>query len=296
MSRRYAHVKDEILARGYSVVHRVLGGGDVAAIKGRLRYIAAHARFYRAFGVSFTPAPRAARRARPDPLEWFEQIGNVPFLDPECRARLLAQADFAELAQAVVGGDADVINAGFFLKAPHGGAEVPWHQDAATWGVPPGAWAPGESPLIFDYWLALDDADAGNGALELLPESQRCGVVRHERRGGLLPEADPAAHGCDPQGAVTIRADTGDVVVYHHDMFHRSGRNDSGRGRLAAAGTLVDPQVSARLRALLPHYATLDRCPLYRDGRILPLDHPLPPRASAWRWLVRKTRRGVVRD
>ena len=288
MSRRYAHVKGELLERGYSLVRSVLGADDVAAIKERLRYIAAHAGFYHAFGVSFTLAAQTARRTRLDPLEWFEQIGNVPFLDEECRAHLLAHGDFAELAQAVIGADADVINAGFFLKPSQGGAEVPWHQDAATWGVPTGAWSAGDAPLIFDYWIALDDADADNGALELLPGSQRCGVVHHERCGGLLAQADPEAHGCDPRGAIAIDAAPGDLVVYHQDMFHRSGPNHSSRARLAAAGTLIGSRESARMRALLPAYTTLDRCPLYRDGRVVPLAHPLPLNASAWRRLLRK--------
>lgn len=283
-----ANVKRELHAHGYCVARSVLSTADIATIEDRVRYIAEHADFYESSGITFNPAAGSARRERPDPLHWFEQIGNVPYFDAQVRRHLLTQPHFLQLASELVGEDIDVVNAGFFLKPPAGGAEVPWHQDAATWGVPAHAWTPQTAPALFDFWLALDPADASNGALELLPDSHLRGVVTHHRGGGLLPETDPQACGFDPERRVVIEAAPGDLIVYHQDLFHRSGRNDSNRPRLAAAGTLVSPADSARLRALLPHYPSLDRWPLIRRGVPIDVVDGLPQRASSWRRLTRK--------
>ena len=270
-------------ARGYAVVRGVLSADDVAAVKERLRHLAAHAGRYRHLGVHFHPDPAVVPRGDGDPLARFEQIGNAPFLDPTIRARLLAHPALVRLAAALLGPDLHVINAGFFVKPAHGGAEVPWHQDAATWGIPPGAWTPADAPPIFDFWLALDPTDRGNGCLELLPGSERRGIVPHTRRGRLLPEADPAACGLDPARAVALPAAPGDLVVYHQDTFHRSDTNRSDRPRLAAAGTLVGARDLARLRALLPGLETLARPPLVRAGRPVALADPLPAYPACWR-------------
>jgi ectoine hydroxylase-related dioxygenase (phytanoyl-CoA dioxygenase family) len=259
-----------------------LNSHNIACLKQRLTYIAAHAAFYDRHGVYFTPSVRAVEAARA-PLARFQQIGNVPFLDAVCRNNLLLQSSFAAVATSYVGPSFNVINAGFFLKPAHDGAEVPWHQDAATWGIPPGAWSFADAPRIFDYWLALDDADDENGALELLPGSQHLGPVEHSRRGGLLPQADPDRFGLETQRRVAIRAAAGDLVVYHHDMFHRSSANRSPRPRLAAAGTLIAPDQIQHIKSFLPKLSTLERCPIQRDGQPAYGGPELPARVS---WLA----------
>jgi phytanoyl-CoA hydroxylase len=289
------YVKSALLERGFCIVRAVIDAEDVAAIKRRLAYIAAHASFYEACGVHFTPPAGMARARGSDPLQRFEQIGNVPFLDAECRARLLTHRGFAGVASAVLGPEFNVVNAGFFLKPAHHGVEVPWHQDAATWGIPAGAWTASDAPLIFDYWLALDPTDRDNGCLELLPGSHRCGVLPHVHRGGLLPELDPRAFGFDDAQGLPIAADAGDLVVYHQDMFHRSAPNRSPRPRLAAAGTLIAPRDIPRLRALLPALATLEHCPVYRGGEpVIPV-HTLPQRAARFAAVFRRARRFAAR-
>jgi ectoine hydroxylase-related dioxygenase (phytanoyl-CoA dioxygenase family) len=277
-------------ARGFRVFPGVITAADVAAIKGRLAYIAAHATFFEECGVCFTPAATGGTGA-PDPLERFQQIGNVPFLDTECRAHLLTHRGFARVAMAMLGPDFNVINAGFFLKPAGHGAEVPWHQDTATWGVPAGAWTAADAPQIFDYWLALDRADPDNGCLELLPGSHQRGLFPHVDLGGLLPEANPAAFGFDPAQRVVVTAEPGDLVVYHPDLFHRSCPNRSARARLAAAGTLIAPRDIPRIRALLPQLDTLERCPVYRAGRPVPPARTLPKRATPWGLLRRRVAR-----
>jgi len=51
----------------------------------------------------------------------------------------------------------------FFLKPPHYGTEVAWHQDSRTWVKQPRPWPPEETPRLFDTWIAFDHATKENG-------------------------------------------------------------------------------------------------------------------------------------
>eukprot|EP00929_Paragymnodinium_shiwhaense_P089080 TRINITY_DN4932_c0_g4_i2.p1 TRINITY_DN4932_c0_g4~~TRINITY_DN4932_c0_g4_i2.p1 ORF type:complete len:369 (+),score=81.00 TRINITY_DN4932_c0_g4_i2:60-1109(+) len=49
---------------------------------------------------------------------------------------------------------------------------VGWHQDLTFWGLNPGK--------VFTMWLALDDVDAENGALQVVEGSHVDGLVKHD--------------------------------------------------------------------------------------------------------------------
>jgi len=55
-------------------------------------------------------------------------------------------------------------------KRPHDPKKVPWHQDAAFWKLSPAR--------TVTVWLALDDADAGNAAMQFIPGTHRMGHLR----------------------------------------------------------------------------------------------------------------------
>ncbi|MEM1446856.1 MAG: phytanoyl-CoA dioxygenase family protein [Planctomycetota bacterium] len=61
------------------------------------------------------------------------------------------------------------------LKPPHGGGEKPWHQDHAYFNVPLGQ-------RIVGVWIALDQATAANGCVQLLPGQHKDGPVPHFKR------------------------------------------------------------------------------------------------------------------
>ena len=51
----------------------------------------------------------------------------------------------------------------FFLKEAGDARRVSWHQDASYWPLSPSK--------TVTVWLAIDDADAGNGAMRVIPRS-----------------------------------------------------------------------------------------------------------------------------
>ena len=61
-----------------------------------------------------------------------------------------------------------------FCKPAGTGKSVPYHQDGPYWPIVP--------LRACSAWIALDDADAANGALRVLPGTHAAGAVKHVKR------------------------------------------------------------------------------------------------------------------
>lgn len=107
-------------------------------------------------------------------------------------------------------------------KPPQARTELPWHQDN------------GYTPLVPEEyvtcWLALDDADEGNGCLWVIPGSHREGTKRHVNGG-----AGPFRVGYEgPAGdGLAVPVPRGSVLVFSSLLMHRSGPNTTDRPRRA---------------------------------------------------------------
>ncbi|MET0190647.1 MAG: phytanoyl-CoA dioxygenase family protein [Pseudonocardia sediminis] len=105
------------------------------------------------------------------------------------------------------------------VKRARVGSEYIWHQDHSFLSRFLGGRAASE---VVTAMVFLDDADAGNGALSLVPGSHR---------DGPRPDDEPPrAHDADP---VTMTAPAGSVVVFPTLMLHSSRANRSDRDRRA---------------------------------------------------------------
>ncbi|MGA5424728.1 phytanoyl-CoA dioxygenase family protein [Streptomyces lavendulocolor] len=105
------------------------------------------------------------------------------------------------------------------------GSAFPWHQDYPYWYCCAG---PGARDIA-TAMIHLDDVTAENGALTLVPGSHLAGPAPRDRAEptGLLVDATRA--GVD--GAVTIEAPAGSVLMFPGLIVHRSGPNTSTRDR-----------------------------------------------------------------
>jgi ectoine hydroxylase-related dioxygenase (phytanoyl-CoA dioxygenase family) len=106
------------------------------------------------------------------------------------------------------------------------GVAKTWHQDNVYW--------PESPPRQITMWIAIDDADAANGCLWLLPGSHKNGVVSHtkgetgwEITDDDLPKLFP---GLRP---VQFPVKSGGALVFHGNVLHRSEPNRSERNRWA---------------------------------------------------------------
>lgn len=76
------------------------------------------------------------------------------------------------LVRDILGAECVCWGSHLFAKLPADGKEVPFHQDAVYWPLTPSK--------TVTVWLAIDDADADNAAMQFVPGSHRSGPLEHE--------------------------------------------------------------------------------------------------------------------
>lgn len=114
-------------------------------------------------------------------------------------------------------------------KPAAGGGVNMWHQDSPYW--PP--LAPADS--LVTAWIALDDADEGNGCMAMVPGSQRWGDTIAELH--QVPDfgALPARFRGEPVTVRSCPVPAGHVHFHHPYTWHGSPANRSVRPRRAIA-------------------------------------------------------------
>ena len=110
------------------------------------------------------------------------------------------------------------------------GTVLPWHQDGGD------VWALDRDPLV-TIWMALDDATAANGCVEVVPGSHRLGLV--SAQGSTLSEQDAQRY-CPPERVHPLEVPAGHAVLLHNWLIHRSGVNPTPRPRRAFTACYLD--------------------------------------------------------
>ena len=207
---------DAFAHEGYLVLERVLPPDLLAA----LRAEANHA-------LQWHEGEIAAQKT----VDRLNYVGEHYFIPGRSRERP-ALADYlrsdlmVECAKALVGLEAYLFIELFVLKLPHNRVPFGWHQDHGyvdAYGY--GHYAPNLS-----LWTALDDVTAENGALEVLPFTQR--------RFDAVPPHCQDEHGNfvadfgSPAGTL-LPAPAGSVILMSGLLPHRSGLNASDAVRRA---------------------------------------------------------------
>lgn len=132
------------------------------------------------------------------------------------------RSEITEIARALIGPEIRLYTDQLFVKPPHHGSEVPFHQDHAYWAAL-------EPYNMVSCWLALDDATIENGCVRMLPGTHRSYIPHREFDGpnslGLLPDDVDISH----EMPVEIKA--GGAMFHHSLTIHRSFPNTSDQGR-----------------------------------------------------------------
>lgn len=142
--------------------------------------------------------------------------------DPVFRA-WLENALFERVVRAAVGADVTLYRATLFSKGARGGTELPWHQDGGSF------WGLSRDPEL-QIWTALDDAPEEAGCVEVVDGTHTAGLSRP--LGGMIPKNIYEAANADAR-KMALPARAGEVLLIHNYLWHRSGRNVSGRARRA---------------------------------------------------------------
>ena len=156
---------------------------------------------------------------------------------------------FERIARAVIDDDVVLYRAVLMTKGASGGTELPWHQDGGTF------WGLDRAPTL-QIWTALDDASLEAGCVEVMPRTHHDGLATP--LGGVIPQEHVRAK--PSSKTELLPAAAGEVLLLHNHVWHRSGRNLTGRPRRALSVCYM----SASTRCLRKKRAPRTFWPVFR--------------------------------
>ena len=124
-----------------------------------------------------------------------------------------------------------------FCKLPGDEKQVAWHQDASYWPITPSK--------IVTAWLAIDDVDEENGAMQIIPGSHLQGQIPFDRS---KPEENnvlgQTVHYAENFGEapVSLNLKAGQISLHSDLLLHSSRPNLSDRRRCGIAIRFVPPE------------------------------------------------------
>lgn len=132
------------------------------------------------------------------------------------------------LVESVLGPDIILWGSQLFCKPAGTGLAVPWHQDGHFWPIRPLA--------TCSVWVAIDDVDLENGAMQYIPGSHReRRLFEHEPATGeeLALNAQLAPRHLDLSQAAVDTLGAGELSLHDVYLVHGSEPNRSARRRAA---------------------------------------------------------------
>lgn len=173
---------------------------------------------------------------------WHRHCGGIWDLVNEPR--------ILDCVQDLLGEDLVCWGTHYFAKMPNDGKRVSWHQDASYWPLTPSR--------TVTVWLAIDDADESNAAMQLIPRSHVHGQIDFEKseaeEANVLNQTvtDPLDYGDTP---VSVNLQAGQMSLHTDLLLHGSDVNRSDRRRCGLTMRFVPPDVRAyrgwNLRAIV---------------------------------------------
>ena len=124
------------------------------------------------------------------------------------------------------------------MKSAEYGSPVEWHQDWAFY--------PHTNQDVLAVGILLDDMDADNGPLQVLPGSHKGPCTHHHSYGAFCGAIDIDKAGLDVSTPRELHGRAGDISIHHVRLVHGSALNQSNRQR----------------RVLFYEYAAADAWPL----------------------------------
>ena len=214
-------------AEGYCVFHDVLRADDIAEARGEVGALIA----------AMPPTQRIyledGHRDIDSRPEWLtEPHASEPYWLELCRHPALL-----DVVETILGPDLMVVMSSLLVKPRDDGMAVRWHQDNPFWFSLEGS-------DLLTLWLAIDDSDAANGAMSVIPESHAGSraMARTKTDGsdllGLTVEVseEMAAR------AVCLEMAAGSLSLHDSFLVHGSEMNTSGRRRGAYTVRYANPK------------------------------------------------------
>ena len=133
-----------------------------------------------------------------------------------------------QISRRYVGEDVAVFRSMFMNKPAELGTVLPWHQDIGVgWGI--------DTNPTTTVWTALDAATVASGCMQIVPGSNKLGIL-NERH--FTSEEDLARHARD-EDVIELEAEAGEAILLHNFLLHRSGINTTAAARRAFSTTYM---------------------------------------------------------
>jgi non-heme Fe2+,alpha-ketoglutarate-dependent halogenase len=194
-------------------------------------------------------------------LQWR----TMPYIIMPWAWRLATDARLLDKVEDLLGPDLLLYTGTFFIKEPHTPVIAAWHQDSTYHGYEP--------MEQINAWIALTDASAAAGCMEILPFDGAPRLMRHaahvvensvNRAGQRITEP------FDESRAVAMPLKAGECSFHHGLCLHRSGPNTTHQRRIGLAFNYipasVKPTGSFAMRMMLvrgedrwKHFGTIER-------------------------------------
>lgn len=145
--------------------------------------------------------------------------------------RFLYHPPILAMFRALIGPNIQLYHDQALFKPAGDGGPVPWHQDNGYWRCQPAT--------LVSCWIALDDADADNGAMQLIPGSH-LSHLNHAAAAGTNALLD-AEKTIDTRSAVLVPIKAGSCLFHHCRTLHYTAPNRSHRDRRAFVIHVMTP-------------------------------------------------------
>ncbi|WKA29533.1 phytanoyl-CoA dioxygenase family protein [Bradyrhizobium roseum] len=143
---------------------------------------------------------------------------------------LIRHPSILDAVEGVVGPDILCWSSTFFIKEPYDPAFVSWHQDSTYWGLDPAD--------IVTAWVALSESTPENGAMRVIPGTQKLAQVAHRdtfAADNLLTRGQEIEVDVDGSKAVMLSLQPGEMSLHHVRLIHGSDPNPSAKRRIGFA-------------------------------------------------------------
>ena len=148
---------------------------------------------------------------------------------------IVTEPRILDYVEAIVGPNIIAWGTHFFCKMPHDPKVVPWHQDASYWPLSPAR--------TMTVWLAIDDADIENAAMQFIPGTHRLGPLdwkNTEKPAVLHQEIINIGQYGQP---VADELKAGEISLHADMLAHGSTPNYSNRRRCGLTIRYCPPEV-----------------------------------------------------
>jgi len=176
----------------------------------------------------------------------------------------------------LIGPDIRLFHFTIWPKSAGDPAYVSWHQDATYFGLEPA--------VHVTAWVALTDAPAESGCMEVLPGTHTQGQLHHGRFNepdNMLSRGQTLTVDFDRSNRVFMALKAGQMSLHHTHLIHRSGPNLSNDRRIGFGISYIPTsatcRASARQSAMLVRGS--DRYGHFDDERRPEADHGPEERA-----------------